>query len=101
MIGYGRFDTPEQLGILRRIYTLLTFYQNYFQPSRKLVRKQRIGARTRKSYDQAQTPAQRLEARKDTSAQTKRLLKETFRDLNPAQLLRTINELIHGLYATM
>jgi hypothetical protein len=101
MIGYGRFDTPAQLDILRRIYTLLTFYQNYFQPSRKLVRKQRIGARTRKSYDQAQTPAQRLLSRKDTPAQAKRLLKETFRDLNPAQLLRTINELIHELYATM
>jgi hypothetical protein len=101
MIGYGRFDTHEQLDILRRTYTLLTFYQNYFQPSRKLVRKQRIGAKTRKFYDQAQTPAQRLLSHKDTPAQTKRLLKETFRDLNPAQLLRTINQLIQELYATM
>ena len=100
MIGYGRFDTPEQLDILRRIYNLLTLYQNYFQPSRKLTKKQRIGARVRKTYDEAQTPAQRLLSRKDVSPDTKRMLKQTFRGLNPAELLRTINHLIHEAYQT-
>lgn len=101
MIGYGRFDTAEQLDILRRIYTLLVFYQNYFQPSCKLVRKQRIGARSKKTYDQAQTPAQRLLSRKDLPAEIRRLLRQRIRDLNPAQLLRTIEELTHELYATI
>lgn len=100
MIGYGRFETPQQLDIINRIHTLLALYQNYFQPSRKLLKKQRIGARVRKTYDTAQTPAQRLLSRKDTSAQTKRLLRSTFQVLNPAQLLRTINDLIHELYQT-
>ena len=100
MIGYGRFQTHEQLEIINRIHNLLALYQNYFQPSRKLLKKQRIGARVRKTYDTAQTPAQRLISRKDTPAQTKKLLRSTFRDLNPAQLLRTINNLIHELYQT-
>ena len=101
MIGYGRFDTFEQLDILRRAYSLLALYQNYFQPSRKLIKKQRIGARVRKTYDEAKTPAQRLLSRKDTPSEVKRVLKETFRGLNPAQLLRTINDLIHEAYQTL
>jgi hypothetical protein len=99
MIGYGRFETDDQLDILRRIYCLLTLYQNYFQPSRKLLKKQRIGARTRKTYDVSQTPAQRLLSRKDIPTQTKKILKQTFRELNPAQLLRSIIELTHELYS--
>lgn len=101
MIGYGRFDTPEQLDILRDIYGLLALYQNYFQPSRKLLSKKRIGAKTRKSYDQAQTPAQRLLSRADTPAETKRLLRDTSKAMNPAELLRNINDLIHQLYSTL
>ena len=71
MIGYGRFDTHEQLDIIKRIESLLAFYQNHFQPSQKLVSKTRIGAKVKKKYDIAQTPAQRLIARKDTPTASK------------------------------
>jgi hypothetical protein len=98
MIGYGRFDTYEQLDVLKRIYSLLALYQNYFQPSRKLLSKTRIGARVKKKYDVAQTPAQRLQARKDTPKQVKKVLHNTFRSLNPALLQRTINQLVAELY---
>lgn len=101
MVGYGRFETYEQLDLLRRVYTLLAFYQNYFQPSRKLLQKQRNGARVRKTYDTAQTPAQRLLFLKDTPSDTKKMLRITLRDLNPAALLRDINNLIHELYQTL
>jgi hypothetical protein len=101
MVGYGRFDTLEQLEILRRAYALFTFYQNYFQPSRKLAKKQRIGARVTKTYDEAQTPARRLLSRKDTPSELERVLKGTFHDLNPAELLRSVNSLIHELYQTL
>jgi len=98
MIGYGRFDKIEQLEILRRVYNLLAIYQNYFQPSRKLIKKQRIGAKARKTYDIARTPAQRLLARKDTPADIKRMLKQRFRELNPAQLIRTIEATVREIY---
>lgn len=98
MIGYGRFDTYEQLDKLERIYGLLALYQNYFQPSRKLLEKTRIGARVKKKYDRAQTPAQRLLFRQDTPGQVKDRLQILFHDLNPAQMLRDINDLICELY---
>lgn len=101
MIGYGKFDTHEQLDIIKRIERLLAFYQNYFQPSQKLVSKTRIGAKVKKKYDTAQTPAQRLIERKDTPKETKKLLKDTFRQLNPVELLRNINHIVRELYDTI
>lgn len=101
MVGYGRFETYEQIDIIKRIESLLAFYQNYFQPSQKLTSKTRIGARVTKKYDTAQTPAQRLLARKDTPKEMKKLLRDTFRQLNPADLLRSINQLVEELYDTL
>jgi hypothetical protein len=100
-IGYGRFTTAKQLDIIKRIESLLAFHQNYFQPSQKLISKTRIGARLRKKYDLAQTPAQRLIARDDVPEQTKTLLKNTFRELNPVALLCTIHDLVEELYDTL
>lgn len=98
MIGYGRFDNYEQLRIIKHIHNTLALYQNYFQPSQKLVSKTRIGAKVTKKYDTAQTPCQRLLSRPDIPEHTKRLLSETFGELNPLELLRTIRELISELY---
>jgi len=101
MVGYARFDTFEQLELVQRIYRLLALYQNYFAPSRKVVAKKRVAAKLIKTYDTAQTPAQQLLSRKHIPSDTKRAMKQTFRDLNPAQLLRTINDLMHELYQTL
>lgn len=97
-VGYGRFDTWEHLKPLSRIYNLLSTYQNYFQPSQKLLNKTRIGSRVTKKHDTAQTPAQRLMARQDTPEQTKQTLRLVQDGLNPAQLLRDIQALVQELY---
>ncbi|MCX6344978.1 MAG: transposase family protein [Armatimonadetes bacterium] len=101
MIGYGRFDTYEQLDIIKRIESLLAFYQNYFQPSQKLISKTRIGAKVTKKYDTAQTPVQRLLSRKDKPKYIAKHLNDTFRQLNPVALIRDINELVSQLYDTL
>ena len=98
-LGYARFDNYKQLGAIKRVHNLLSFYQNYFQPSQKLVSKERIGARVKKKYDTAQTPCQRLLSRQDVSEETKEALRATRRGLNPAQLLRSIQSVISELYS--
>jgi hypothetical protein len=97
-LGYGRFDTNEQLDIIKRIHNLLTLYQNYFQPSQQLVSKERIGPKVKKKHDVAQTPCHRLLSRLGTPEQTKEALRNTFRDLNVAHLLRSIRSLVSELY---
>jgi hypothetical protein len=98
MVGYARFDTYEQLDIIKRIESLLSFYQNYFQPSQKLLIKERVGAKVKKKYDTAQTPCRRLLSRQDVPEQRKKTLLSTSRDLNPIQLLRSIQDLVSELY---
>lgn len=99
MIGYGRFDTKRELAIVRRIHEVMALYQNFFQPSRKCKSKLRTGAKVTETYDVAQTPMHRLLAREDTPSATKKLLRSMFREINPAQCLRTVNDLIDELYS--
>jgi hypothetical protein len=98
IVGYGRFETPAQLDTLRRIYGILGLYQNYFQPSAKLISKERIGAKVKKKYDTPQTPCQRILARKDVPKETKKALRRVFYNLNPVELLASIQELVRELY---
>ena len=35
-VGYYRYDTPEQLDLLNRLYAVMHFYVNFFLPVEKL-----------------------------------------------------------------
>ena len=60
-IGYERWDTPEQLQWLEDFYTkLLRPFANCFQPTMKLVGKVHVNNHTRRKYDDAKTPLQRV-----------------------------------------
>ena len=74
------------------IYHDLRLYINFFQPSFKLIAKERIGNRTIKRYDPAKTPYQRVLERKDISLQAKAQLMNLYVQLNPAELRRGIDQ---------
>ena len=99
-VGYQRFDSEQQLGLLNQLYELLDVYNNFFQPSMKLQSKERQGARVKKTYDQARTPYQRLLASSFVSAAAKTRLQQRYYLLNPAQLKRKIEKLQQKLVAT-
>lgn len=99
--GYGRYETAAQLARLRQIWKLPADYQNYCQPSRKLVSKTRHGAKVQRLYDSARTPAQRLLERNDVPEKTKDCLRQTYERLNPAALIRAITELVRRLQETL
>jgi hypothetical protein len=90
VVGYGRFEGLEDYNRLTALYDSLRLHVNFFQPSRKLTGKQRIGSKVRKTYDRAQTPYQRLLA---SGSRPKRQLNELYRSLNPLELLRKVYEL--------
>jgi len=61
LIGWDRFDTPEAVELLNDLYqNELRLMMNLFQPSVKLIRKERVGSRLRRIYDVPQTPLDRL-----------------------------------------
>ena len=92
-VGYLRYDTPEQVGLLNSLYAPLRLYTNFFQPVQKLVRKERHGARVRRIYDRTRTPYQRVLAHPRISEKRKAALARLYATLNPAELRRRITQL--------
>ena len=91
-VGYDRWETEQELALLEDIYNDLRLYINFFQPSFKLLAKERIGNKTRKRYDPAKTPYQRVLERKDISLEAKARLMNLYLPLNPAELRRRIDQ---------
>lgn len=56
LVGYDHLEGEEATAALNAVYDLLRLWNNFFQPSVKLIKKERQGAKVRKKYDQAKTP---------------------------------------------
>jgi hypothetical protein len=97
-VGYDRWETEQELALLESIYDDLRLYINFFQPSLKLIAKERIGNKTIKRYDTAKTPYQRVLERKDISLEAKARLAHLYVQLNPAELRRRIDQKIAQLW---
>jgi hypothetical protein len=97
-VGYDRWETAQELALLEHIYDDLRLYINFFQPSLKLIAKERIGNKTIKRYDTAKTPYQRVLERQDISLQAKARLVNLYLQLNPAELRRCIDQKIAKLW---
>lgn len=91
-VGYDRWETDQELAILESIYDDLRLYINFFQPSLKLIAKERIGNQTLKRYDTAKTPYQRVIERTDISLEAKARLMNLYVQLNPVELRRRIDQ---------
>jgi transposase InsO family protein len=85
-IGYDRYCTRAAFLALKAVHELLRPYVNFFQPVRKLVSKERHGARVLKRYDHAQTPYRRLLASGVLTPARRDALVAEYHRLNPLQL---------------
>lgn len=93
-LGYGRYDTSEQLEMMNDLYrNELGLFSNFFRPVMKIKSKEKINNSVcKKIYDQAQTPYQRLMNSDQISEEKKQELKELYLSLNPVELKQAINE---------
>jgi hypothetical protein len=91
-VGYDRWETNQEFTILESVHDNLRLYINFFQPSFKLIAKERIGNQTIKRYDTAKTPYQRVLERQDISFEAKARLMNLYVQLNPAELRRSIDQ---------
>jgi hypothetical protein len=92
-IGYDRYEGEAAVKLLNEYYDALRLYTNFFQPSAKLLRKERVGARVKKHYEAPRTPYRRSLASKHINDEAKAKLTETFITLNPVKLLRDMSVL--------
>lgn len=99
-LGYRRFENPRIVDLLNDLYkNEWRLYHNFFIPSAKLQAKERIASRIIKRHDTPTTPYQRILDSKFIPAQTKQLLKEQFKSLNPFLLKKTIDKKIAKIHS--
>ncbi|MGF6425987.1 hypothetical protein ABIE91_001207 [Bradyrhizobium elkanii] len=99
MVGYRRFEGLEAAKLLAELYRSARLFVNFFQPSFKLIAKQRDGARVRKTHSAPTTPHQRLAADARTPDAVRAQLQEIYAALDPVALLRDIRGAQEGLAA--
>ncbi|MBG0787245.1 MAG: DDE-type integrase/transposase/recombinase [Anaerolineaceae bacterium] len=97
-VGYDRFETEEELCLLKKVYEDLRLYINFFQPVMKLVGKQRIDGKTIKYYDKAITPYRRTLAADPVTFSDKVSLTNLYSQLNPVVLRKMIDSNIGKLW---
>lgn len=97
LVGYHRYDTPAELVLLNKIWTLQSLLTNYFYPQQKLIFKARDGAKITKKYDTAATPHRRAQTHPNLPTTAKADLTRTYLDINPAALQRQIQALMTEL----
>ena len=93
VVGYDRFAGELAYRQLTELYRALRVYVNCFQPSMKLQTKEREGSKVRRTYDQAQTPMQRLLASGVVSANKQHELLRITEVLDPLRLLSQLEHL--------
>jgi transposase InsO family protein len=97
-VGYQRYSSRAAFEALHQLHPLLVLQLNFFRPVRKLVGKDRIGARVIKRYDQPLTPYQRLLATGTLSEVSRAQLQGQYLATNPADLQRHIDPLLRQLW---
>ena len=56
LVGYDRYNSKAAYAKLEEVCELVRLQQNYFQPLSKLVKKERVGAKVKRHYDEPRTP---------------------------------------------
>lgn len=98
-IGYIRLDAPNVVPLMNELYDVLAPYLNHFKPVRRMSKKERVGAKYRRTYEKrAKTPYQRVLDHPAVSEAIKKRLRAEHEALNPLVLKRKIDTLQKKIY---
>lgn len=99
-VGYERLDVRETVDALNDLYDVLTPYLNHFIASRRIVSKERIGARWKVTRERsAKTPYQRIIERGDVADDIKIRLRAEHAMLDPKQMKTAVDRLTKRVFA--
>ena len=99
LVGYWRYDTPEEVDLLNRLYENADMLDNFFIPSSKLIKKIRDnnGRVIGRVHDKPKTPFQRLMECEKLTEQEKQKLKKIFKSLDMIELRQENNRMLQNL----
>ena len=100
LLGWVRYDTDAAVVAINRLYRGdLRLLQNLFLPSVKLIRKERVGSRTRRRYDAARTPFERVLECEEVRPEVVARLKALRQRLDPFALSRSVDVQLDRIHA--
>jgi len=88
--GYARLEGDHHLKALREVLGIVRLLVNYFEPSMKIISKERVAGRLKKKYDAPKTPYQRVLDSMHVDQERKDELTKIYLQLNPAALRRRL-----------
>ena len=95
-VGYERYDCQEAVDAMNELYKVIRLYINFFQPTYKLIKKERLpNGKYKRIYDTPCTPYQRVLRLNEAicSKKQKEILTKQYQQLNPRELLAKIKAL--------
>ncbi len=98
VVGYRRFDTTNELAVMRDLYATLRLYRNFFQPTMKLQSKERMAGKIHRIYEAAKTPYQRLMESGQLSVAAQNRLRKQYESLNVVALRKDVERLRNQLF---
>src|SRR6266480_2558534 len=98
VVGYDRLVGEHAYRQLTELYRALRLYVNCFQPSLKLLSKERDGKKVRCVYDPAKTPLQHLILSEVLTAQGQQELLEVAHALDPIRLFQQVEQLQQAVF---
>jgi len=99
LLGYVRYDTPEAVEAINDLYRhQLRHFQNFFQPSVRLLKKVRIGSRLKRLYDAPKTPWERVWACPHRDIPKLTALAALRKTLDPFELAKAIDRKLAAIY---
>jgi hypothetical protein len=98
VVGYDLLVGEHSYWQLTELYRALRLYVNCFQPSLKLLSKQREGKKVRYVYDSAKTPLHRLLQSGTLPAQKQQELLDVAHALDPIRLFEQLKQLQQAVF---
>ena len=103
LLGYERFEHPERVAPLNELYSQeWSQYQNHFRPTFKLLKREKQGSKTIKTYEnQPKTPYQRLLESPDLPEALKNQMRTQHVGLDPFALKKGIEKKLTNFFTLL
>src|SRR5215510_16089842 len=103
LLGYERFEHPELVAPLNELYSQeWSQYQNHFRPTFKLLKREKQGSKTIKTYEnQPKTPYQRLLESPDLPEALKNQMRTQHVGLDPFALKKGIEKKLTNFFTLL
>ena len=101
-IGYDRIESERATAMLNDLYkNHWCPFLNFFMPTFKLIRKERVGSKIKKKHETPKTPYERLMESNALSESQKNALQARYQSLDPFDLKEQIEEKLKLLFETI